>query len=329
VEIVGTAADSRFAGYRIDVRPGGAATWDSPPAVMLGQSATAVYEDVLTTWDTSGWPEGEYDLRLAVSDTLGLVGVTLIRVIVDNEFPFVDQTVPARIAAAQGGDVYTTNGELHLFFPPNAFDRDAIVTAAPLSGVATPDSLPGGAVLVTPGFELGWSGGSLQKTSTVDLSFAGCSWPAGATLALYAAGADSAWRRVGGTVDPASSRIRATLEHPGRLALFSEVTPVSGGAVLSPLSLAPRVFSPRGRFSSDRIAVGFSLGRAAPVTVKVYNRAGRLVREVTASQMFGAGANLVYWDGHDRDGRAAPEGMYLVTVEALGETRTKTLAVVE
>jgi len=36
----------------------------------------------------------------------------------------------------------------------------------------------------------------------------------------------------------------------------------------------------------------------------------------------GPGANLVYWDGRDRDGDAATEGLYLVTVEALDETRT-------
>jgi flagellar hook assembly protein FlgD len=64
------------------------------------------------------------------------------------------------------------------------------------------------------------------------------------------------------------------------------------------------------------------------VTVRVYNRAGRLVREVVAGQSFGPGANLVRWDGRDREGSVVADGIYLVTVEALGQTRTQTLAVV-
>jgi flagellar hook assembly protein FlgD len=43
----------------------------------------------------------------------------------------------------------------------------------------------------------------------------------------------------------------------------------------------------------------------------------------------GAGANLVRWDGRDRSGAYVADGIYLVTVEALGETRRNTLAVVK
>ena len=40
------------------------------------------------------------------------------------------------------------------------------------------------------------------------------------------------------------------------------------------------------------------------------------------------GANLAHWDGRDREGSIVTDGLYLVTVEALGQTRTSTLAVV-
>ena len=56
--------------------------------------------------------------------------------------------------------------------------------------------------------------------------------------------------------------------------------------------------------------------------------AGRLVQEVVAGQAFGAGANLVRWNGRDREGHLVPDGPYVVTVEALGETRRGPLAVV-
>ena len=62
--------------------------------------------------------------------------------------------------------------------------------------------------------------------------------------------------------------------------------------------------------------------------VTIYNRAGRLVRIVRASQTLGPGNNVVSWDGKDEDRHEVDSGMYFVTVEALGEKRTQTLAVV-
>ena len=53
-----------------------------------------------------------------------------------------------------------------------------------------------------------------------------------------------------------------------------------------------------------------------------------MMREVVSGQSMNAGANLVRWDGRDRNGGFAVDGLYLVTVEALGRTERKTLAVV-
>ena len=41
-----------------------------------------------------------------------------------------------------------------------------------------------------------------------------------------------------------------------------------------------------------------------------------------------AGDNVVRWNGRDRDGEIVGNGMYLATVEALGQTKTQVLAVV-
>ena len=95
------------------------------------------------------------------------------------------------------------------------------------------------------------------------------------------------------------------------------------------LAFTPRVFSPTGGFAGNEVGISFTLGRPAPVTVRVYSRSGRLIREVIADQTMNAGANLVRWDGRDRNGGYAADGMYLVTVEALGRTERKTLAVVK
>jgi len=331
--IEGTAADDRFAGYTVQVRPTGASSWASPATVTLAQSATPVTGDTLANWNTSGWNDGDYELRVLVADTLGLVGAAQIAVIVDNVFPFVDQTSPVRIVAAAGGNVFTTGSEVHAFFPPNAFDRDAIVTIEPGTG---PDSLDATTRRVSRTFGIGWQGATLEKSATLTMS--GRMVPglsrlpvpgAGAELAVYAAGSDSIWHRVGGTFEPADSTLSLALASPGRYAVFAETAGAPPlGRMLSALSLTPRIFSPNGHLSNTRIGIGFTLGQAAPVTVKIYNRAGRLVREIASGTMLGAGANLVYWDGRNRDGDNAREGLYLVTVEAMDEKQTSTLAVV-
>jgi flagellar hook assembly protein FlgD len=78
----------------------------------------------------------------------------------------------------------------------------------------------------------------------------------------------------------------------------------------------------------QEVGISFTLGRAAPATVRVYARSGRLIRDVIVGAPMAAGANLVRWDGKDRNGDDVVDGIYLVTVEALGHTQTKPLAVV-
>ena len=340
--IRGYSADARFRNYRVETRRSAAASWDS-----LLQSSTPVTDDTLATWDTSNLPDGNYDIRLSVADSLGLVGIAQITVAVDNHAPFVDVTTPARVAAATGGDVYTTNAEAHLYFPPHAFAGDALVTVSALADTLVPANLPSGAPRVLSGYEIGWGGLVLGKPARLALSYAGAAGSgralasAGATsatpgviasgtaLAVYRSSNGTVWERLGGTVDVDVSSIELAVTQPGRYALFAESSVITGTGTLAGLAFTPRVFSPTGTFADRQVGISFALGRAAPVTVRVYSRSGRLIREVVAGETMNAGANLVRWDGRDRNGGYAADGMYLVTVEALGQTERKTLAVVK
>jgi hypothetical protein len=113
-QIHGTASDARFLAYRVEVRPVGSDSWSAPDATVIAESTTPVRDGLLADWDTTTLADGDYDLRVVVSDSLGLSGSDEVRVVVDNHAPYADVTAPARITAAAGGDVYTTNGELHL-----------------------------------------------------------------------------------------------------------------------------------------------------------------------------------------------------------------------
>ena len=323
--ILGTAADLRFLRYRVDLRAASTAPWDTSLTTLLASSPTPVTNSALAGLDTRSLPDGAYNLRLSESDTLGLTGIALVTVVVDNLAPFVSETAPASVSAAAGGNVYTTNREFHVYFPPHAFDRDVVVQIDP---AAAPDSLPGKAHRIGEAREVSWPGARLSKPATLELSLSGVVVTPGAVVAIHHRRPDGSWDRTGGTADGPRGIVSAAVQSAGSYALFAESPAPTGAGSLLALSLTPRVFSPRGAYASADVAIAFTLGGAGTVTVKIYNHAGRLVRVVADAAPFGPGANLVRWDGHDRYGVIAVDGLYLVTVEALGDTRTQTLAVV-
>ena len=326
--VSGIAEALRFRTFRVDMRPAGAASWDAPLGTLLAQSTTPVSGGLLARLATRGLPDGDYELRLAVQDTLGLTGVARVTFVIDNVPPFAAQTTPALISALDGGDVFTTNREAHVYIAPRGLQRDATVSLEALDPSAVPATLPDGAIRVAPGFAIGTDGVPLEKVAVLDLSVGAGTTPPGTRLTFYAFGADSVWRRVGGTLDPAAARITTSFPGAGWYALFAAPASPPGLAVPIELSLTPRVFSPRRAFASTPVRISFALARAGSVRVTIHNRAGRLMRIVTSGQTLGPGTNVVSWDGKDEDRRDVDSGMYFVTVEALGERRTQTLAVV-
>jgi ligand-binding sensor domain-containing protein len=324
LEVSGTASDERFRGYRVEARPAGGTRWSIP----IDSASTPVHDTLLARWDTRGVPEGNYDLRLAVTDTLGLVGVAQVTVIVDNQPPWADVTTPVRVSTLTGGEVFTTGSEVHLYFPPRAFERDAIVTVIPAD--PPPGALlPPGAAALGPGYDVAWSAPRLEKAATIEMKLPDTTLAAGSgSPAIYVGHGDEDWTRLGGTLDGVRRRLSAAITAAGRYAVVLETGEHAGVGGLAEVELTPRVFSPSGRFASETVAISFTLARAAPATVTVYNRAGRRIRQLISGQPLSAGANLVRWDGRDEDGRIVKDGVYLVGVEALGETQKRAVAVV-
>jgi ligand-binding sensor domain-containing protein len=324
----GTATALRFRALRLDLRPAGASSWDPPEAMTIAQSQAPVTDGVLARLGTGTLPDGDYELRLAVQDTLGLTGIARVQFIIDNVAPFAARTTPALVSALEGGDVYTTNREAHVYVPPRGLARDAVVHLDALDPLTVPSTLPDGATRVAPGFAVRMEGVPLEKTAVLDLSVSGATAPPGTRLAIYVAGGGGAWQRLGGTTDAAGARIATPFSAAGDFAIFAAPleSSVAGGSLA--VSLTPRVLSARGSAASPGIQIGFVLARTGTVRVTIHNRAGRLVRIVMSGQELGPGTNLVSWNGQDEDHHAVEPGLYLVTVEALGETSTQALGVV-
>ena len=326
--VSGTAEALRFHSFRVDLRPARATSWDPPVATLLAQSNMPVTGGFLARLPTRTLPDGDYELRLAVQDTLGLTGVARVTFIVDNVAPFAAQTTPALVSALDGGDVFTTYREAHVYIPPRGLPRDATVSLDALDPATVPATLPDGAIRVAPGFAISTGGVPLEKAAVFDVSVGEGVPPPGTRLVFYASGPDSAWRRVGGTLDPAGARIATSFSAAGRYALFAASPDSPDPGAPFALALTPRVFSSRGAFANAPVRISFALARGGSVRVTIHNRAGRLVRIVTPGQTLGPGANVVSWDGKDDDRRDVDSGLYFVTVEAPGEKRTQALAVV-
>ncbi len=106
-------------------------------------------------------------------------------------------------------------------------------------------------------------------------------------------------------------------EAGGVLVLRNELIPTP--APLAPqaglqLRNYPNPFNPSTR-------IEFRLEEPGPVTVRVYDARGRLVRQLAGGEVMGAGVQTVQWDGKDQAGRGVAAGAYLCEV-GVGEQRS-------
>jgi hypothetical protein len=100
---------------------------------------------------------------------------------------------------------------------------------------------------------------------------------------------------------------------------LAATTAVADGA--SAPALAPRLgpATPNPTRGATRLTV--ELQRTAPVTLAIYDAAGRLVRSLAQGSL-PAGEHAIAWDGRNAQGRAVSGGVYLVRLEAGGIVRT-------
>jgi hypothetical protein len=79
---------------------------------------------------------------------------------------------------------------------------------------------------------------------------------------------------------------------------------------------------------NPRTEIAFELRQAGPVSLAVYDLAGRLVRTLV-HDVLPAGAHAATWDGLDRNGRTAAAGVYLIHLKADGTVDTRRVALVK
>ena len=75
------------------------------------------------------------------------------------------------------------------------------------------------------------------------------------------------------------------------------------------------------------VRIGFALPQGGPVTLRVYDVAGRLVRVLLDGEM-PSGPSQLTWDGRTADGRDAAAGVYFTRLESAGRMQTQKLLLV-
>ena len=83
------------------------------------------------------------------------------------------------------------------------------------------------------------------------------------------------------------------------------------------VQITPAIITPNGDGLNDEMNIDFlifHIDRAQPITVKVHDLSGRIVREVMAQRGI-SGAHRAVWDGTDGAGVFVPPGLYICRVE--------------
>lgn len=78
---------------------------------------------------------------------------------------------------------------------------------------------------------------------------------------------------------------------------------------------------------NEKATIAYQLPEEAPVSLKVYNVAGQMVRELASGKQKAGYYNAV-WDGKDGSGRSVSSGVYFYRLDAGGFSKTNKLVVV-
>ena len=305
VEILGIATDLRFARYRVDIER------DGDSRTITDWTNTPVADGPLGVFDTLDLEDDRWVLRLTVEDTLGVSGSSRTTVLVDNEAPFADVTSPVEVEGARGGTVASIDGAAELGLPALAFSGRATITIDRVEATE-------------PTFDLGGLSGRLEFPATLQLRV-----PEGfSNASIVRVGSSS--KVLGGTLSDVDGVpvLTVPIEVFGRYALrVGRPEAVDGASLFAGFDAQPRYLDPRDAGSEGHVDISFSLSRSASVRAVVYSRNGRARRVLVDGRGYDPGQHVLRWNARDHAGDVVATGLYILHLEADGESRTQVIGV--
>lgn len=138
---------------------------------------------------------------------------------------------------------------------------------------------------------------------------------------------EKTWKAIGGRFSTETGRLllRAGIKHGG---IYLAATGATEKFQPGNLTCLPRLFSPDRYQPSPFTEVAFTLERESPVSIHIFNAAGRRVKTlVRDGEMMPPGRHPVQWDGRDDGGERLRSGVYIVVVKTAAFTETKTVVI--
>ena len=280
-------------------------------------------------------PDKEYEVTVgaAVTDSIGN------RLTADLRWTFSTAT---QVSAANGGRLTASN--IILYIPPKALDEgsevsledvkvDSLVQTTPrFINARTSRNL----VFVGPAVRLTPIDAVLPPSKPGTLTFLNGNEPNlsqvdETKLGIFREVSPGSWESIGGSVNVEANSIVTAVDRLGVYGVFEDAAGTESELALSAFRAQPRVFSPKKlinqRFNTSEASVSFKLGQSLPVTVEVYNIAGRLERVLCRDKVMGPGTMVEFWDGKDSDNRFCGSGLYIVVIEAGDHKEKLTISV--
>ena len=264
-------------------------------------------------------------VRVSGTDSLGNVGIG-------------ERTFSARfVQAARGGTLESPDGASKVCFPGGALGSDQWIFMYQEAGIGGQGS-GGGKTAPQAGF-------GIEKTASRNPQFSGryildamdktfrkpVEWSISYDAVRYGDDVgvfrwderEAAWRCVPTCLDRAGRRAVAVVSQPGAYRLQKTVHH-RAGTLPSRLKLLPNYPNP---FNAETCIV-YELPRSGPVSIRIYNLHGQLIRQVMEGHQEG-GSHLVRWDGKDGEGRETGSGVYIYRVKFDGNSDAGKMVKVE
>ena len=247
-------------------------------------------------------------------------------------------TTATQLSSNDGGRLQSVSGDVMLYIPPKSIgegqeigletiDSDSIAVASPRFTTKQNQTI----TFVGPAFRFTPEETILDPDKPGTLTMKYGTLASGInenSLAIFRESSTGIWERLGGTVKASSQTVTTTISQLGKYALFEDTNASASGLPLSNFRAQPRVFSPKGnRFNTSETAISFVLGQSFPVTVEVYNMAGRLERVICNNLTMGPGNMVEFWDGKNNNGKICTSGLYIVIIDAGGNNDRITVSV--
>lgn len=223
-------------------------------------------------------------------------------------------------------EVRDSDAVVVLNFPPRELEagKGVLVTRVQNYELTDPKTIFAYDLVPTP------SAFSLDRPASLSISFFDPQNSYGNQIAIFRSKDESKWIGIGGYLSRSGDTltVATAIQEFGRYAVRNERLEVE--EAVTKMNIQPRIFTPSGggRGFGEQAGISFTLQQETPITLKIYNLAGRLVKVLAENQTMNAGRHVIEWNGRDNGEGICPSGLYIITMEAESRMETKTVAIV-